>query len=379
MVKRLSSSGSAGVVSMSLHPSHRALLTSGSDGVVRMWDMVRGVEATRRRVKFEHPSVTAGGSGQAREEVRVAWEEAGHGYAMVCGKVLTVYDEQGAVRRVVHADSRVLSSHFIAPSLLVAGCDDCSLRCWDAQTGEQLWVQKQHSARVRCLDYLRLPDEQLLIVSASTDGQLCVWRGSSEGGVRAGVERVAGAKSEARITALCCGVKWDARRPPHKVPDPSTAAAHTGFDESTTVGEEEEITTAAAHGASHGRTKRVANGKGARTNGHAHAAAGKKQLQPRTATSTKAAATKESRAEIGRGEADERGEQNKRRKQADKQQHEGSGAVRGGSIQQASTKGKSAQKQSTHGKAARGNRTKVAKQASIEPGMTVTNHKRRAR
>ena len=45
MVKRLSSTGTAGVVSMSLHPSHRVLLTSSSDGVVRMWDMVRGVEA----------------------------------------------------------------------------------------------------------------------------------------------------------------------------------------------------------------------------------------------------------------------------------------------------------------------------------------------
>ena len=293
MVKRLSSTGTAGVVSMSLHPSHRVLLTSSSDGVVRMWDMVRGVEATRRRVKFEHPSVTAGGSGQMREEVRVQWEEAGRGYVMVRGKVLTVYDEQGAVRRVVHSDSRLLSVHFIAPSLLIAGCEDCSLRCWDGETGEQLWLQKQHTARIRCLDYLRLPDQQLLLVSASTDGQVWVWRGMNDGGMRAGVERVAGAKSEARITALSCGVRWDARRPQHQELDATTAAAQFEMDDETAEAEEKEAPatrTANAEGRG-GKSK-----TGAKQNGSdLHVVGGKGQQRRKSIRSAESATIEESK------------------------------------------------------------------------------------
>ena len=286
MVKRLSATGagsSARVLSMSLHPSHRALLTSSSDGVVRMWDMVRGVEATRRRTKSEQTSVMAGGSGQVREEVRVEWEEDGHGYVMVRGRTLTVYDEQGAIQRVVHADTRILSSRFIAPSLLVAGCEDCSLRCWDGRTGEQLWIQRHHAARIRCLDYLRLADQRLLLVSASTDGQVCVWRasgggggGGDGGGVRVGVERVCGAKSEAQITALCCGVKWDGRRPA-RVSSAVVATVQMEAEGDEAEGEEK-ATVAGEHGDAR-ENVRGASATARRSEQEGTAAAKRKQKQ----------------------------------------------------------------------------------------------------
>ena len=351
MVKRLSTAGTAGVVSMSLHPSHRVLLTSSSDGVVRMWDMVRGVEATRRRVKFEHPSVTAGGSGHVREEVRVQWEEAGKGYVMVRGKVLTVYDEQGAVHRVVHADIRVLSFLFIAPSLLVAGCEDCSLRCWDGHTGEQLWVQRHHTARVRCLDYLRLPDQQLLLVSASTDGQVWVWRGQSDGGVRSGVERVGGAKSEARITAVCCGVRWDARRPQYK--DSAAVTAAQAQMEGETADEEVEEKTAAANGEMGNKLRVVTNSRKQKSSEKKQEARGRKPQQPRSVPAAAREESKEHNTVEGA-----KHKQKKRRQQVNKQQHNSDGA-------QVAV--------NNHGTEAAG------RTISTRGGLTVANHKRRAR
>ena len=358
MVKRLSSSGTAGVVSMSLHPSHRVLLTSSSDGVVRMWDMVRGVEATRRRVKFDHPSVTAGGSGQVREEVKVQWEEAGKGYVMVRGKVLTVYDEQGAIHRVVHADSRILSFHFIAPSLLVAGCEDCSLRCWDANTGEQLWVQQQHTARIRCLDYLRLANQQLLIVSASTDGQVWLWRGVSEGGVRSGVERVGGAKSEARITAVCCGVRWHARRPLQKESVTQSAAEQSELVREVTA-EGEEQKASAAHNASEGGDRMKPNKKRS-----------KRQALRSTATGVEGETEQNGRGATAKG---------KQKQQANKPHESNSGVARVNGQQRSSTSGGTVRPTKAQPSPVTNGGEKGAAGKAGKRGIVVVQHKRRTR
>ena len=194
--------------SLDVHPSGKAALTAGRDAVVRVWDLVKGTERTRRFMGEEKKSITEGGSGQAHEQLLVRWRGAGTGYAMARGRRLTLFDDAGEVECLVALPSKALSFRCVR-GLVVAGCEDGSVVCY--RKGERVG-EGRHEARVRCVETVEVDGgEAVLVVSASTDGQVWVWR-LGKGDEDGALVKVAGAKGNGRITALCASVAWDERR-----------------------------------------------------------------------------------------------------------------------------------------------------------------------
>ena len=198
---------------LAVHPSGKAAMTAGRDGVVRVWDLVRGAERTRRWMGEEKRGIAQGGSGQAFEPLLVQWRGSGAAYVLARGRRVRVFDDRGEVARVLDAGSRVLA---IAPALrfLLVGCDDGRLLCFDADSGQRT-AEVRHTARVRAVEAVKVDGERVLVVSASTDGEVQLWRlhtGREGEGEEGTLERVGGAKGQMRVTAMCAGVAWDEGR-----------------------------------------------------------------------------------------------------------------------------------------------------------------------
>ena len=189
-----------GVSSMALHQSGNALLSTGRDGTLRVWDLSRGQQAASR------PLTEAGGS-TAAEDAIVSWEEQGDGYLLARGRLITVHSQRGQETQRISSPSRLLAALYLQQGLVVGACEDGTVRVWSVQQGGQQTGEGRHDARVRGLDCLRVSGSAL-VVSASTDGQVWLWRLTAGGEL----QRLAGARSSLRITSVCLGWRWDARR-----------------------------------------------------------------------------------------------------------------------------------------------------------------------
>ncbi|KAI3635346.1 hypothetical protein MIR68_006912 [Amoeboaphelidium protococcarum] len=74
-----------------------------------------------------------------------------------------------------NADTAVLSPHFKDKNTLVSGSTDKTVRVWDIQRAQCLYVLQAHSSTVRCLSVCTV-DNQLMILSGSRDKSVRAWK-----------------------------------------------------------------------------------------------------------------------------------------------------------------------------------------------------------
>ncbi|KAI3643702.1 hypothetical protein MP228_009866 [Amoeboaphelidium protococcarum] len=74
-----------------------------------------------------------------------------------------------------NADTAVLSPHLKDKNTLVSGSTDKTVRVWDIQRAQCLYVLQAHSSTVRCLSVCTV-DNQLMILSGSRDKSVRAWK-----------------------------------------------------------------------------------------------------------------------------------------------------------------------------------------------------------
>ena len=182
----------SGVDAVAVAPDGRWLVSSGSDGTVRIWDVATG----------EQRAVLAGHSGPVR-----AVAVAPDGQWLVSGgsdRTVRIWDvATGEQRAVLAGHSGPVRAVAVAPDgqWLVSGGSDRTVRISDVATGEQRTAWVGHEGGVEALAVA--PDGQWL-VSGGSDGTVRIWD------VATGEQRavLAGHSDPVRAVAVAPDGRW---------------------------------------------------------------------------------------------------------------------------------------------------------------------------
>ena len=166
MTQKLQAHAGPEVSSMDLHQSGNALLSTGRDGTLRVWDLSRGQQAASR------PLTEAGGSTAAEGRDR---QLGGAGRRLSAGQRPTQSPSTASAGREtqrISSPSRLLAALYLQQGLVVGACEDGTVRVWSVQQGGQ----QTGGGPARCPECavwtcLRVSGSAL-VVSASTDGQV---------------------------------------------------------------------------------------------------------------------------------------------------------------------------------------------------------------
>jgi protein MAK11 len=182
------------VESISVHPSGRAALTVGADRTVALWDLARGKKAF--------------GGSLASAARSVSWSDAGDLFAVVDDEGVCLFDgKSGALKTRLACPVRAHAAALVVEGgrarFAVVGCDDATIRVFDASTGAvHASIDSGHERRIKCLTLLPAnsgsssgagggagggaaggggsgvaanPLSQSLVVTADSGGQVRLW------------------------------------------------------------------------------------------------------------------------------------------------------------------------------------------------------------
>ncbi len=155
---------SYGATGVRFSPDGRQLFSSGSERIIRTWDVATGSEAA---VPLEG---STGSVGHLATSPDGLWLASGSGDGTV--SVWNVASRKLEMR-LVGNNAPVLSVAFSPDGrILASGARDYTIRLWDAKTGQQLSLLRGHRGFVNWLSFS--PDGQRL-VSQGEDGLVKLW------------------------------------------------------------------------------------------------------------------------------------------------------------------------------------------------------------
>jgi protein MAK11 len=159
------------VTSIAVHPSERVALSTANDNSLRMWDLVQGKAAPRKKLEdFKTLSCAC-------------WAPDGKRYALVGNDNVVVILDAGSdeddrpLGSLVHP-KRVNALRFVEDVVLVSGCDDGVVRVIGADGSLMRSLNCQSGERpVRVRDVGAGVGEmgESILVAACSDGAIRVW------------------------------------------------------------------------------------------------------------------------------------------------------------------------------------------------------------
>jgi WD40 repeat protein len=162
----------AKVTGLAFYARGEALLSSGQDGVVAVWDMLGG---TRRAVLVGHSAPVNGVQVEAgREELALTWSDDGTAIVWMLesatrSRVLSGHTSYIVSARFVPVEAE--GGARVRPQVVTAAGDG-SVSLWDAGSGELLQVLAGHSAAVRCV---HVSASGLSLLTCSEDATARLW------------------------------------------------------------------------------------------------------------------------------------------------------------------------------------------------------------
>lgn len=148
---------------LAVHPSGKIAMTTGHDGVLRTWNLIKGRQAYATnlvpRWKVEAKNISV-----------LKWNQNGNNYLIGAGNKIDVYSvETAGIEKEISFESKVVCVECICENLIAVGLTDGKICIFDL-TNEKSTVTEAHNARVKCLAF---KDDWL--VSASSSGEIKVW------------------------------------------------------------------------------------------------------------------------------------------------------------------------------------------------------------
>jgi len=152
------------IESVAVHPSGRLALSVCKEKKLRLWNLLTG--------RCNYTSALT-------EASRILlWSPKGDAYVVCAGRTLRIQALVGGREPIeLHCDTPPLVAAYAGEKVLASGGADGHIQLWDASTGSKIGSPtRAHVSRLKALVALAAPDSGQLLVSASSDGYVRVWR-----------------------------------------------------------------------------------------------------------------------------------------------------------------------------------------------------------
>ncbi|XP_024872846.1 p21-activated protein kinase-interacting protein 1-like [Temnothorax curvispinosus] len=153
------------VNTLAIHPTGKLALSSGEDGVLRTWNLIKGRQAYATnlvpRLKSNAKWITV-----------IKWSPSGEKYLLAVNGNIYIYSvESAGIDRELTFDSKVICVEFLKDDLIAVGFENGDIKFCDLKTSLHTMNTKAHSMRVKCIAHMND-----LLVSASSSGEIKLWR-----------------------------------------------------------------------------------------------------------------------------------------------------------------------------------------------------------
>jgi protein MAK11 len=153
-----------GVDTLAVHPTGKIAMTTGRDGVLRTWNLVKGRQAYATnlfpRWKTDAKNISA-----------LKWSPNGNNYLLAANNRIDIYSvESAGIKEEFSFNSKVVCVEFLNDEYIAVGQADGKITIYNLQNASQTSEIQAHSMRVKCLAV----NEELL-VSASSSGEIKLW------------------------------------------------------------------------------------------------------------------------------------------------------------------------------------------------------------
>lgn len=150
-----------GVNALAVHPTGKLALSTGGDGVLRTWNLVKGRQAyatnlmPRWKLDAKHVSL-------------LRWSPDGEMYLLAVNNKIDVYSVKVAgIKNEVELGSKVSCVEFLEDDLIAVGLEDGKILFYDLSSDKTTLEVVVHDTRVKCM-----AKQDNYLVSASSSGEI---------------------------------------------------------------------------------------------------------------------------------------------------------------------------------------------------------------
>lgn len=161
--------GSA-VNTLAIHPSGKLALSTGEDGTLRTWNLIKGRQAYATNLV---PTLKS----EAKWITIIKWSPSGEKYLLAVNRNIYVYSvETAGIDSKLTFNSKVICVEFLTDDLIAVGFENGDIKFYDFKSSQHTVNTKAHNMRVKCISHMND-----LLVSASSSGEIKLWRYNTHG------------------------------------------------------------------------------------------------------------------------------------------------------------------------------------------------------
>ncbi|XP_043469063.1 p21-activated protein kinase-interacting protein 1-like [Leptopilina heterotoma] len=153
------------IEALAVHPSGKLALSTGGDGTLRTWNLVKGKQAYATNLIPRWRTL-------AKNINILKWSPNGEKYLIASNRKIDIYSvETAGVDEEINLDSKVICVEFLNDDLIAIGYDDGKISFYDLEESSKTLDIVAHTARLKCMQHI---DD--LLVTASSSGEIKLWQ-----------------------------------------------------------------------------------------------------------------------------------------------------------------------------------------------------------
>lgn len=152
------------VNTLAIHPTGKLALSTGADGVLRTWNLIKGRQAYAVNLV---PKLKL----DAKYVMIIKWSPNGEKYLLGVNHTIYLYSvESAGIEKEIKLDFKVVCAEFFKDNLIVVGLENGQIKFCDLKTVDVIDTIA-HDMRVKCIAHMNN-----FFVSASSSGEIKLWR-----------------------------------------------------------------------------------------------------------------------------------------------------------------------------------------------------------
>ncbi|KAK9300470.1 hypothetical protein QLX08_006820 [Tetragonisca angustula] len=153
------------VNTLAIHPSGKIALSTGADGTLRTWNLIKGRQAyatnLTSRLKLDAKNVHI-----------LKWSPNGDKYLLAVMQTIDVYSVKLAgIEREIKFDSKIVCVEFLNNDLIAVGLENGQIKFYDLEKSVYTIEAVAHDNRVKCIAF-----KDKFLVTTSSSGEIKLWR-----------------------------------------------------------------------------------------------------------------------------------------------------------------------------------------------------------